>query len=110
MRSSCSTRSASGTSSGTSRRPPRPDALAVPLALVELSEDGEHWERVPRRFVPDSLATLIEHPAELAYYAARFPTRPARYVRLVNPELAFWGGMWEIAELDVLTPDGEPGP
>src|SRR5207249_3903561 len=58
--------------------PTRADALAVPLALVELSEDGEHWERVPRRFVPDSLATLIEHPARLASYEARFPTRRVR--------------------------------
>ena len=88
--------------------PTRADALAVPLALVELSEDGEHWERVPRRFVPDSLATLIEHPARLASYEARFPTRRARYVRLVNPELVFWGGTWEMAELDVMTPDDEP--
>ena len=88
--------------------PTRPDALAVPLALVELSEDGEHWERVPRRFVPDSLATLIEHPARLASYEARFPTRRARYVRLVNPELVFWGGTWDMAELDVMTPDDEP--
>jgi len=88
--------------------PTRPDAPAVPLARVELSEDGEHWERVPRRFVPDSLATLIEHPAQLAYYEVSFPARQARYVRLVNPELAFWGGTWDIAELDVMTPEEEP--
>jgi len=88
--------------------PTRPDAPAVPLALVELSEDGEHWERAPRRFVPDSLATLIEHPARLASYEARFPTRRARYVRLVNPELVFWGGTWDMTELDVMTPDDEP--
>ena len=81
------------------------DTLAE-LAEVELSADAVTWTPTGARFVPDSLATLLDHPADLAYYEARFPARPARYVRLRNPALAFWGGPWEIAELDVLE-DGE---
>jgi len=87
--------------------PAEADAASVYLALVEVSEDGRSWERVPSRFVPDSLDTLFAHPARVAYYEARFPTRRARFVRLIDPELAYWGGTWEIAELDVLTPDGD---
>jgi len=83
------------------------DAPDVYFALVDVSDDGRQWDRIASRFVPDSLATLLERPANLAYYAVRFPTRPARFVRLVNPELAFWGGQWEIAELDVLAADGD---
>jgi hypothetical protein len=86
--------------------PTEPDAPGVYFALVELSEDGRRWERMPSRFVPDSLATLLERPARLAYYEARFPARPARFVRLVDPELAYWGGDWAIAELDVLAAEG----
>ena len=86
--------------------PRRADAPGVYLAEVDLSADAATWTPTGARFVPDSLATLLDHPADLAYYEARFPTRPARYVRLRNPALAFWGGPWEIAELDVLE-DGE---
>ena len=56
---------------------------------------------------PRFLLPLIERPLALTYYEARFPTRTVRWVRLVNPELRFWGGTWEIAELDVLTDAGE---
>jgi hypothetical protein len=40
---------------------------------------------------------------------ARFPAVPARFVRLVNAELAFWSGEWVIGELDVLVPASERG-
>jgi hypothetical protein len=86
--------------------PLRADAPGVYLAEVELSADGATWTPTGPRFLPDSLPTLLDHPADLAYYEVRFPTRAARYVRLGNPALAFWGGPWEIAELDVLE-DGE---
>ena len=82
--------------------PVRADAPGVYLADVDLSPDAATWTPTGARFLPDSLATLLDRPADLAYYEARFPTREARYVRLRNPALAFWGGPWEIAELDVL--------
>ena len=88
--------------------PLRADAPGVYLADVDLSPDAAAWTPTGARFLPDSLATLLDDPADLAYYEARFPTRAARYVRLRNPALAFWGGPWEIAELDVL--EGGEGP
>ena len=87
--------------------PLAPHAPGVYLALPEVSLDGERWEPTGAAFEPDSLDTLIERPLALTYYEARFPTRTVRWVRLVNPELRFWGGTWEIAELDVLTDAGE---
>src|SRR5262249_61671139 len=88
--------------------PVRADAPGVYLADVDLSPDGATWTPTGARFLPDSLTTLLDHPADLAYYEPPFPTPAARYVRLRNPTLAFWGGPWETAELDVL--EGEEGP
>jgi hypothetical protein len=79
------------------------DAPGVYFALVEVSSDGIRWERIGSRFRPDSLEALLEQPALVQYYEARFPTREARYVRLTNPEVAFWGWPWEIAELEILS-------
>ncbi len=83
-------------------RTARPQDRGVFMADVELSLDGERWERLGARFAPDSLATLIERPAAVGYWEARFPLQRARYVRLVNPELAFWGGRWELSDVEVL--------
>jgi hypothetical protein len=80
------------------------DEPGVYLADVQTSLDGVTWTTTPARFEPDSLATLYQHPDEVRWWEARFPATNARYVRLVNARLAFWGGAWEIADLDVLTP------
>jgi hypothetical protein len=69
---------------------------------LELSMDGTHWEGAPALFLPDSLDTLLRDPLAVGYYEARFPARAARYIRLKNPTVGFWGGPWQIAELDVL--------
>jgi hypothetical protein len=78
------------------------NAPGIYLARIELSPDGARWEPVAAEFRPDSLATLLHRPGELAFYEARFATRVARAVRLVSPAIAFPGWPWEIAELDVL--------
>jgi hypothetical protein len=92
------------------------DTTAVSLATVELSDDGERWTPAGAPFRPESLVALLERPAARGAWAARFPPRPARWVRLVNAELVFWAGPWlalfespwDIAELEVLTLAGAP--
>jgi hypothetical protein len=81
---------------------PDPDAPGIHLARVELSSDGVRWEPAPAAFEPDSLETLFARPADVRFYEARFPARAARFVRLVNPEIAFLRGRWELAEVEVL--------
>lgn len=84
---------------------PLEDADATQWSRVLLSDDGVTFTLAASGFEPDSFAALYEAPARIRWWEARFPPRPARYVRLTNAELAFWGGTWTIAELDVLAPD-----
>ena len=63
---------------------------------VETSVDGEAFEPAARELQPESLRTFIDRP-EAARFEARFPPRPARYVRLTNP--GFWADTWSVAEL-----------
>ncbi|MGH7893380.1 MAG: hypothetical protein ACREQL_01870, partial [Candidatus Binatia bacterium] len=84
--------------------PGAPDAPGIYLADVSTSLDDATWTPTDARFEPDALQALFDHPAGVRSWEAHFAPRDARYVRLTNPRLAFWGGAWEIAELDVLTP------
>jgi hypothetical protein len=85
-------------------RAPVERASGVAWSRVELSEDGTSFTPVPTGFEPDSLAALYEAPATVHSWEARFPPRRARWVRLTNGDLAFWGGEWVIGELEVLVP------
>jgi hypothetical protein len=80
------------------------DPVSVYAAEVATSLDGVTWTPTDARFVPDSLAVLFAQPAEVRFWDARFAAREARWVRLTNPRVAFWGGTWELAEIDVLAP------
>jgi F5/8 type C domain-containing protein len=80
------------------------EAFGVHLADVATSIDGVAWTPTGAQFEPDSLVTLFARPVDVRWWEARFPAVDARFVRLTNPRLAFFGGPWEIAELDVLTP------
>jgi hypothetical protein len=84
--------------------PRRARAVDLVAAQVEVSADGVTWERLPGRFVPDSLETLLARPDEIRFFELRLPrpTRPLRFVRVRNPEVRFYGGAFEIAELAVL--------
>jgi hypothetical protein len=91
--------------------PVAPRAPGIYFADIEVSEDGQRWVGTDARFRPDDLTRFIADSSAVATWIARFPTRRVRWVRLVNPELAFWGGWWEMAELDVLidaTQEGRP--
>lgn len=82
-----------------------PGALDAPgtyLATIELSDDGVAWTPVDAWLVPPDMAAFARAPQDTTAFVARFPTRRARYVRLSNPELAFWGGPWEMGGLDML--------
>jgi hypothetical protein len=80
------------------------DASGVYLAEIATSVDGSEWIPTEARFSPDSLATLFARPADVRFWEARFAPRPARWVRLTNARLGFWGGTWRLAEVDVLAP------
>ena len=82
--------------------PVDPSDLGTFSAQALLSSDGADWNAVPAGFEPESLAVLLEDPYRLRFWEMRFPTRRARFVRFVNRDLAFWSGLWRIAELDVL--------
>ncbi len=87
-----------------------PDAPGLYLADIETSLDGDSWTATSARFDPESLQMLFQRPSEMRRWEARFAPRDARFVRLTNPRLAFWGAAWEIAELDVLTPAAGSAP
>jgi hypothetical protein len=82
--------------------PPEANAPGIYLADVELSADGRDWQTAPGWFHPDSLATLLHRPRALDHYQARFPTTPARYVRLVARGMSAFAWPMEIAELEVI--------
>jgi hypothetical protein len=83
---------------------PLATAAGVHLSRVELSDDGARFVLAPAGFEPDSLQALYDAPESVRWWEARFPTTPARWVRLTAGERAFWAGPWTIAELDVLAP------
>jgi hypothetical protein len=85
-------------------RTPLERAAGVQWSRVELSEDGTRFTTAPAGFEPDSLAALYDAPDTVRFWEARFPPRRARWVRLSNTDLAFWGGEWTIGDLDVLAP------
>jgi hypothetical protein len=85
-------------------RTPLERAAGVQWSRVELSEDGTRFTTAPAGFEPDSLAALYDAPDTVRFWEARFPPRRARWVRLSNADLAFWGGEWTIGDLDVLAP------
>jgi hypothetical protein len=80
-----------------------PDANApgIYLADLELSTDGERWQRAYVWFQPASLHTLLYRPRALTHYEARFPTREARYLRLTSSAILLPKWPWEIGELEV---------
>src|SRR5262249_20748646 len=80
------------------------DPVSIYAAEVATSLDGVTWTPSEARFTPDSLDVLFARPAEVRFWDARFPPREARWVRLTNPRVGFWGGTWELAEIDVLAP------
>jgi hypothetical protein len=83
---------------------PLEHAPGVQWSRVQLSNDGTTFSLAPAGFEPDSLTTLYEAPQRVRYWELRFPPREARWIRLSNGELAFWGGDWTIAELEILEP------
>jgi len=87
-------------------RAPLERAAGVQWSRVQTSEDGTTWSLAPAGFEPDSLEALYAAPEQVHAWEALFPPRPARFVRLLNNELAFWSGEWVIGELDVLVPAG----
>jgi hypothetical protein len=80
------------------------DPAGIYGAEVATSLDGVAWTPTDARFSPDSLATLFARPADVCFWEARFRARPARWIRLTNPRLSFWGGTWQLGEIDVLAP------
>lgn len=81
------------------------DLAGVYLAEVATSLDGAAWTPSDARFDPDALDVLFARPADVRHWDARLAPCPARFIRLTNPALAFWGGTWSLAEIDVLTVD-----
>jgi hypothetical protein len=96
--------------------PVEPDAPGTYLSDVETSVDGTTWEPVDASLVPSDVAVFVRDPRALDAFVATFPARVAQAVRLVNRELAFWGGPWEMKGLQVLVDcradpiPGCPGP
>jgi hypothetical protein len=81
--------------------PPDANAPGIYLADLELSTDGERWQRADVWFQAASLDTLLYRPRALTHYEARFPTREARYIRLTSSAIVLARWSWEIAELEV---------
>jgi hypothetical protein len=65
---------------------------------VETSLDGVVFETAAEELEPESLATLVERPAE-ARFEARFPARRARFLRLTNA--GTWADRWSVAGIGV---------
>lgn len=84
--------------------PVGPSDSTIYLAVVELSRDGESWERPRTWFEPDDAEALLTHPRSVRFFEARFMPGAARYVRITNPRARFRSRWWEIGELDLLVP------
>lgn len=78
------------------------DVFGVSVPEIEVSLDAVSWQGLGALLHPESFRDFLEHPRARQYFEARFAPRPARYVRLISPTVAFWGGSWDVAELEVL--------
>jgi len=80
----------------------KPHALGLYLAEISVALEAPIWESTGARFRPDDLSRYVVAPQSVDTWIARFPTRHIRWIQLTNSQLAFWGGWWEMAEVDVL--------
>lgn len=80
------------------------------LAQIATSEDGLRWQETGASFRPEDVARFFADPRRVDAWVAHFPPRRARWIRLTNPLAGFWGGVWEMAELEVLAADDRPAP
>lgn len=77
------------------------------LAQIATSEDGLRWQDTGAWFRPEDVPRFFADPRSIAAWVAPFPARRARWIRLSNPLVGFWGGVWEMSELDVLAVDAQ---